>query len=129
MEKPRILVVDDEEDVRDPLASMLLKRFDCEVDKASDGRQALDKLKEKFFDLVILDIKMPGLSGIDVIKEAVKFTPDTKILAVSAYDSHDVADEALKAGAIDFMHKPQTIKGIELKIKDILTKIDKYKAR
>ncbi|MBM3246910.1 MAG: response regulator, partial [Candidatus Omnitrophica bacterium] len=100
--KPKILVVDDEDDVVERLASIILRRFNCLVEKANDGAEALDKLKKDAFDVVLLDIKMPGLSGIDVIKEAVKFTPHTKILAISAYDSHEVADEALGAGALDF---------------------------
>lgn len=126
MEKPKILVVDDEEDVRERLTNFIFRRFICEIDKAANGSEALEKLKKDKFDLMILDIKMPGLSGIDVINEAVKFTPETKILAISAYDSHEVADGALRAGAIDYIHKPQTTEGMELKIKDILSKLGKY---
>lgn len=124
--KPKILVVDDEEEVRVHLANLIARRFACEVDRAGSGQEALDKLKADKFDLVVLDIKMPGLSGIDVIKEAVQFSPQTKFLAISAYDSTDIADEALRAGAIDFVHKPQTIEGIERRVKDILKKIGKY---
>lgn len=72
---------------------------------------------------------MPGLSGIDVIREAVKFTPQTQFLAVSAYDSSEIADEVLKAGAIDFIHKPQTCEAIERKVRDILKKTGKYQPR
>jgi CheY-like chemotaxis protein len=126
IQKPKILVVDDEEEVRLHLGNLIARHFNCEVDRAANGQEALDKLRTNKFDVVVLDIKMPGLSGIDVIREAVKFTPETKFLAVSAYDSTDVANEALKAGAVDFVHKPQTIVGIERKVKDILKKIGKY---
>jgi len=126
IQKPKILVVDDEEEVRLHLGNLIARHFNCEVDRAANGQEALDKLRTNKFDVVVLDIKMPGLSGIDVIREAVKFTPETKFLAVSAYDSADVANEALKAGAVDFVHKPQTIVGIERKVKDILKKIGKY---
>ncbi len=126
IEEPRILIVDDEQDVRERLSELILRHFACKVDTAASGREALDKLKKNKTDLVVLDIRMPGLSGIDVIKEAVKFAPDTKILAVSAYDSQDVANEALKYGAVDFIHKPQTTAGIERKVKIILKKIGKY---
>lgn len=126
IQKPKILVVDDEEEMRTHLGNLIARHFSCEVDRAASGQEALDKLKTNKFDLVVLDIKMPGLSGIDVIREAVEFTPDTKFLAVSAYDSTDVADEALRVGAVDFVHKPQTIEGIERKVKDILKKIGKY---
>jgi len=126
IQKPKILVVDDEEEVRFRLGNIIARHFNCEVDRASNGQEALDKLRANKFDVVVLDIKMPGLSGIDVIREGVNFTPDTKFLAVSAYDSTDVADEALRVGAVDFVHKPQTIEGIERKVKDILKKIGKY---
>lgn len=126
IEEPRILVVDDEADVCERMAELISRHFACKVDTALNGREALDKLKKDKTDLVVLDIRMPGLSGIDVIKEMVKFTPETKILAVSAYDSQDVANEALKYGAVDFIHKPQTSEGIERKVRDILKKIGKY---
>lgn len=124
--KPMILVVDDEVEARTYLGNIIARRFYCDVERAADGQEALDKLKANKFDLVVLDIKMPGLSGIDVIREAMKFTPETKFLAVSAYDSTDIADEALRAGAVDFIHKPQTIEGIERKVKGVLKKIGKY---
>ncbi len=124
--KPRILVVDDEEEVRTHLGNLIGRHFHCAVDRAANGQEALEKLKANKFDVVVLDIRMPGLSGIDVIKEAVKFTPETKFLAVSAYDSTDIADEALAAGAVDFLHKPHTVEGIERRVKDLLKKIGKY---
>lgn len=127
--KPKILIVDDEEDVLESLGSIISKRFNCIIEKASSGAEALDKLRKDSFDLAVMDIKMPGLSGIDVIKEAVKFTPQTKILAISAYDSQEVAGGALSAGAVDFIHKPQSADAIELKIKHILTQIGKYEPK
>lgn len=126
IQRPKILVVDDEEEVRTHLGNVIGRHFNCEVDRAANGQEALDKLKTNKFDVVVMDIKMPGLSGIDVIREAIKFTPHTKFLAVSAYDSSDIANEALKAGAVDFVHKPQTIESIERKVRDILKKIGKY---
>ena len=125
-ETTRILVVDDEDDVRERLARLIEPRFVCVVEEAANGREAIAKLKKIPYDVVVLDIKMPGLSGIDVIKEAARIVPGASILAVSAYDSQDVADEALKNGAVDFIHKPQTIEGIERKVKEILKKIGKY---
>jgi len=123
--KPRILVVDDEKDVVDSLSNLITKKFNGIAEKALSGSEALDKLKKDSFDLVLMDIKMPGLSGIDVIKQAVKFTPQTKFVAISAYDSKEVADEALKAGAIDFIPKPTSIEALGLKIRQILSQIGK----
>jgi len=129
IEKPKILVVDDEEDVRIRLTNLISRHFSCEVDKAANGQEALQKLKDNKFDLAVMDIKMPGLSGIDVIKEAVKFSPQTQFLAISGYDSSEVANEALRAGAADFIHKPQTVEGIERKVRDILKRIGKYEPK
>lgn len=127
--KPKILIVDDETDVVERLANIILRRFNCLVEKAYDGNQALEKLKKDTFDLVLLDIKMPGLSGIDVIKETVKFSPQTKILAISGYDSEEVANQALKAGALDFIPKPLTKEAIEFKLKQIFIHTGKYQPK
>ena len=127
--RPNILVVDDEEEACKPLGEFIALCFNCEVDTAISGQDALDKLKANKFDLVILDIKMPGKSGIDVIKEAVEFTPDTKFLAVSAYDSDEVAGEALRVGAVDFLPKPYDFEVMERRVKDILKEIGKYSPR
>lgn len=126
IQEPKIMIVDDEQDILERLANLISKRFVCDTDTAASGEAALDKLKKNKFDLVILDIKMPGLSGLDVIREAVKFTPDTKFLMVSAYDSDEIAGEALRAGAADFVSKFQTVEGVERKVRDILKKIGKY---
>jgi YesN/AraC family two-component response regulator len=126
MPEVKILVVDDEEDVRERIGNFLARRIDCVLEKAASGEEALKKLKNDNFDLVLLDIKMPGLSGIDVMKETAKFSPQTKFLAISGYDSDEVADAAFKAGAVDFITKPQTPAAILLKVKDILTKSGKY---
>lgn len=129
MQTPRILIVDDEEDIEKSLRRLIARRFICDVDTAFNGAETLEKFKKERFDLVVLDLKMPGLNGIDVIKEIVRFTPQTKILVVSSYDSHEIAGEALKAGASDFIHKPQTMEAIEVKIKDILMRMGKYEVK
>jgi len=129
MQKPKILIVDDEQQVCDFLSSFVSRKLECEVTTANDGKAALEKLKSASFDLVLLDIKMPGLSGIDLIKEAIKFSPKSKILAISAYDSQDVALEAIKAGAFDYILKSYSTEEIGIKIKDALAKDGKYSPR
>ena len=64
MPEIKILVVDDEADVRESLGNFLARRIDCVLEKAASGEEALNKLKNDNFDLVLLDIKMPGLSGL-----------------------------------------------------------------
>lgn len=120
MEEPRILIVDDDPQVRDLLTQLIARKFKAQVSSVSDGNQALELLRTGGFDLVLLDIKMPGLSGIDVIRLAGKSFPATKFIVVSAYDSQEVADEAIKAGAQDYILKSHSRQEIELKIKRVL---------
>lgn len=127
MRKPKILVVDDEPDVRQRLSNIISKRIDSDVETAASGEEALEKLKQEAFDLALLDIKMPGLSGIDVIKKAAQFTPRTKIVVITGYDSEEIASEALKHGAVDYLTKPQTPESLVLKLKSILAQKDKLK--
>jgi YesN/AraC family two-component response regulator len=121
MAKYRILIVDDELEVRKTLSAFLSKKFDCTITTASDGAKAIEKVSSGKFDLMLVDIKMPGLSGIDVMKEVSRRAPGTKMLVISAYDSDDVADSALKAGASDYVPKSYTLAQIGIKVKSLLS--------
>lgn len=126
MEKPRILIVDDEDDARHCLVSYLNRNIEGEIIDAGDGRKALEIVKENSFDLVLLDIKMPGISGIDVLRKIKTDYPDTEVIMISAYDSQSVAQEAFGQGAVDYITKPSTIKVIYEKVCDSLKKRDKF---
>ena len=105
MRKPRLLIAEDEEGVREALRLVLGEIY--EVETAIDGNEALSKLKHERFDAVLLDIKMPKLSGLDVMRrlqqEKVAAPP---ILVLTAYQSVELAKEAVKLGAIDYLPKP-----------------------
>jgi two-component system, NtrC family, response regulator HydG len=120
MDAQRILIVDDDPQVRGFLSDLVAKKISSRCTAVGDGSEALKLLKQESFSLVLLDIKMPGLSGIDVIKDVMRFSPVTKILVLSAYDSQDVADEAIRAGASDYILKSHSHQEIELKIKRAL---------
>ena len=122
MNKPYILMVDDEADARSTIINFLKDRFDCEFREAGDGEEAIQYIKSNPCDLVILDIKMPKKSGMHVIKEAKEANPKIDILIVSAYVSDDVAEEAIKLGATDYAVKPLDLKAISLKFAKILDK-------
>lgn len=126
MDKPRILIVDDESEVRDSLRKFLARNIECDLQEASNGREALEVMQKEALDLILLDVKMPGISGIDVLKKAGKSQPGADILVITAYDSQQVAREALKHGAADVIIKPSTIKVIFEKISEILRKRKKY---
>lgn len=122
MKLPRILIADDDEDVRALIEELLHKKLQCIFETAPDGATVLEKIKKGRFDLVLLDVMMPGLSGIDVIKKVLKLSPRTKIVVISAYDSQDVSGRALEAGASDYIIKSFLKEEIETKIKRILIK-------
>jgi len=126
MQKPKILIVDDEKETRKILKDHLSQRIECQLFECSDGDQVLSLIKGDCFDLVILDIRMPGLSGLDLIRQLHENNPTVYILVISAWDDSDIIQEAIKQGAHDFLHKPLSLKAITLKIKHALMKIDKY---
>jgi two-component system response regulator PilR (NtrC family) len=101
----RILVVDDERSMREFLAIMLT-RDGHEVVAAENGSQALAALRQRPFDLLISDIRMPDCSGIDVLREAKALQPDLPGILMTAFSSTQTAIEALRTGAIDYVSKP-----------------------
>lgn len=126
MDKPKIFIVDDEEEVRITLKRFLSRKLECDIQEASDGRKALDILKKEIFDIILLDVKMPGISGIDVLKKTRVTHPDTDILVITAYDSKQVAGEVFKGGAVEYFTKPLTVEAIHTKIIEILKRKNKY---
>lgn len=105
MAKPsRILVVDDELGPREALRLILQDHY--EISTAQNGHQALDYLSKNEFDLVILDIRMPDVNGIDLLAEVKKKVPETEVVMITAYASVDTAASALRLGALDYLIKP-----------------------
>ncbi|SFM64451.1 sigma-54-dependent transcriptional regulator [Thermodesulforhabdus norvegica] len=105
MARIRILVVDDELIVRESLVGWL-KKTGYDVDAASGGVEALSRLNETEYDLVFLDIKMPDMSGIEVLKRIREVSPETMVVMITAFGSVDTAVEAMKLGAHDYLMKP-----------------------
>jgi DNA-binding NtrC family response regulator len=102
-----ILVIDDEESMRDA-CQQALSLDDVRVEVAEDGSKGLAMLKVKSFDLVILDLKMPGLSGMEVLKRIIEDDPEAVVIVVTGYATIESAVEAMKWGAYDFIPKPFT---------------------
>lgn len=108
----RVLVADDERF----MAEMLQEIFEEEgmlVEAALDGKQALEKFHSSSFDLVLLDLRMPEVSGMDVLREIKQTDPDIPVVVITAYGSVDSAVEALKVGAYDFVTKPFKIEELK----------------
>ena len=100
-----ILVVDDDEAIRDFL-TRILTREGYQVAVAPDGQKALDIARERELSLVFLDIKMPGMNGIDTLRVLKRIDKDIQVVMVTAYATVDTAVEAMRFGAFDYMRKP-----------------------
>jgi len=109
----RILIVDDELSMREFL-SILLEREGYEVAVAADAEEALGQIDGSLFDLVISDVQMPGLNGIELLARIKQMAPDTAVLMVTAFSTADQAVEAMKLGAYDYISKP--FKNEEIKV-------------
>ena len=101
----RILVVDDEQSMRDFLR-MMLEKQDYEVITSPSGTEALNEIRKSAVDLVITDIKMPDMGGIELLERVKKVNPETGVIVITAYGSHETAVEAMKLGAEDYITKP-----------------------
>ncbi|HAB51971.1 MAG TPA: Fis family transcriptional regulator, partial [Ignavibacteriales bacterium] len=121
----KILVVDDEEIIRESL-SFVLKKEGYLVEEAENGKAAYDKIVASSFDVVITDLEMPGMKGIQLVEEIQKLNIQTSIIIITAYGSLDTAISALRNGASDYILKPIEFDEILIKInrlfeiKDIL---------
>lgn len=103
----KILVVDDEKAARKSLADILrLEGYD--VAAAEDGPSALEMFKEQDVDLLLLDIRMPGMDGIQVMQQVAEISPDTQIIMLTAHGSMESAIESLRYGAHDYLIKPSS---------------------
>ena len=105
MQKTKILIVDDELIMRESLAGWL-ERDGHEVTKTASGEEALEILKESRFDILLVDIKMEGISGLDVLKQVKESDPEVSVVMITAYGSISTAIEAMKNGAYDYLLKP-----------------------
>jgi excisionase family DNA binding protein len=103
--RPRVLVVDDEASIRDLLAKTLaLAEYD--VDVAPDGRSAIDRMRMYPYDLLITDLRMPGVDGLTVIREAKRYKGDLPVLIITGYSTESSAIEAVNLGVAGYLTKP-----------------------
>ena len=116
MAKERILVVDDEYLIRWSLQQELAKDG-YEVTTAEDGESALRHLRESPPDLVLLDIQLPGIGGLEVLEKIKAAEPDVVVIMITAYGMVDTAVRAMRAGAYDYLNKPFNLEGVKLSIR------------
>ncbi len=116
-----ILIVDDEQSMREFL-SIMLEKEGYSVKTAHSAKEALRMIEKEIFALVISDIKMPGMDGIQLLAEIRKISPDTQVLMITAFGSTDTAVEAMRKGAIDYVVKPFKVDEIKIIIQNALEK-------
>ena len=114
----RILIVDDEEVIRTLFALSLGERYECVT--AADTQEALKLLAEEQFALVISDVQMPGLSGVELLRKIVSDFPDTVVIMVSGIDRSQRVIDALRIGAFDYLLKPCDLDVLQLRVEQAL---------
>jgi len=115
---PRILIVDDEREITEILADLLSEDHECL--KAGSAEQALDCLRASEFQLVISDITMPGMSGLEMIPHVKQLSPDTVVVMISGMQTVESAIGALRLGAFDYLMKPFDLRQVEAVVKRAL---------
>lgn len=117
----KILIIDDEKSIRHTLRE-ILEYEKYEIDEAENGKQGLEKLKEKHFDIALCDVKMPEMDGIEVLEHAKELDHAPQFIMISAHATIDTAVDATKKGAFDFIQKPPDLNRLLLTIKNALDK-------
>jgi DNA-binding NtrC family response regulator len=112
----KVLVVDDEVAFANTLSQRLQMR-DMIVGTAYDGEEALSKLKKEEPDVMVLDLRMPGMQGMDVLKETKKTYPFVQVIVLTGHGTDKDAEEAKRLGGFDFLNKPADIDHLERKIR------------
>jgi DNA-binding NtrC family response regulator len=106
MQKPRILIVDDEDRARKNLINFITPSYECDIEEAQDGESAIEKVKDLQPDIILLDVRMPGIDGISAISEIKEISPNSRIIVVSGHGTPEVISKAMALGAFDYLVKP-----------------------
>ena len=115
MSKAFVLVVDDEPEFLDTVSQRLTLR-DFRVDTALDGEQALEKIQNNLYDVIVMDLQMPRLNGIDTLQQALTRKPNLQIILLTGHATVQKGVEAMRLGAMDFLEKPVDIEVLTEKI-------------
>ena len=114
-----ILIIDDEKAIRKTL-SEILSFEGYKIEEAADGEEGLKKFREKTWDVVLCDIKMPKIDGLDFLQKAVEINPDVPIIMISGHGNIETAVEAVKKGAYDFIQKPPDLNRMLITIRNAM---------
>ncbi|MCC6287913.1 MAG: sigma-54-dependent Fis family transcriptional regulator [Chitinophagaceae bacterium] len=118
-----ILIIDDEKAIRKTLGE-ILSYEGYKIDEAGDGEEGLKKFKEKNYDVVLCDIKMPKLDGIEFLDKVAEINPDVPVIMISGHGTIETAVEAVKKGAYDYVSKPPDLNRLLITIRNAMDKTD-----
>ena len=118
IKKPNVLLVDDEFEIIEVFGSLLEEDFQVEL--ASSAEQALEVFEKKRFDVIVTDLKMPGISGLDLAKTIIDRRPEAEIIVMTAYPDIDSAIELIRIGAVELLRKPFQWKELKIAIERAL---------
>jgi two-component system, NtrC family, nitrogen regulation response regulator NtrX len=116
-----ILIIDDEKAIRKTLTE-ILSYEGYKIDEASDGEEGLKRFSEKAYDIVLCDIKMPKLDGIEFLEKAKEINPDVPVIMISGHGNIDTAVEAVKKGAFDYISKPPDLNRLLITLRNAVDK-------
>ena len=120
----RILIAEDDEEMRALLKDSLLEEG-FEFDSAGNGSEAIRKFVEKPFDLVITDIRMPGLTGLDILPRIKKLRPETLIIVITAFGSEEVRRKSFDRGATAYLEKPISMNRLKALVQEMISTKEK----
>ena len=112
---PDILVVDDDDVIRETLFELLSSNYSCQT--ADTAEEALARLQTQRFDVVLTDISMPGLSGMELLTKVVELYPGTHVIIISGLSDQDQAESLMGRGAFDYLLKPFRLEVVEASVK------------
>jgi two-component system response regulator AtoC len=117
--KPNILIIDDDEVMCDTLTD-IIKKMSCDVTTSQTGKDTLPLIQDNFFDLILLDIRLPDINGLDILKKIREIDGDSFVVVMTAYADVQTAVAAMKEGAYDYINKPFEIDELKLTIRNAL---------
>lgn len=117
MEKAKVLLVDDEAEFLRSLVKVLGRRG-LEVEGVTSGREALERMRESPFDVVVLDLMMPGMDGLETLKHIKAMWPQTEVILLTAVGSVEKGLQGMRGGAFDYVLKPMDVEELVEKIKE-----------
>jgi len=120
----RILIIEDDEEMRALLRDLLLEDG-IEFDSAESGSEAIQKLAEEPFDLVITDIRMPGLTGLDILPGIKKLQPEACVIVITAFGSEEVRRKSFDRGATAYLEKPINMDRLKTLIQEMVSTKEK----